>query len=303
MADSIVFIAVDFGTSFSGYCFKIAVSEQIRQPQWGKEYGLETPKTPTCILFDENEKFLRFGYDLYVFFSQELHRDIMLTAKNGEKIRPMKVFSESLRFMKDHALKMIRKYTAGVKYSASDATWILTVPAIWSAAAKQFMREALHFYENVSLTYPLFILRIRSILRLIIALEPEAASVWCRQLPHEDCPCTVYSVCVCANCNPRTMTNHKEYMHCYSINIQLCESHVSRSRDYFITELIFLIGRTIDITVHEVVQGACLKELHRVSVSDMGGQTVDKNFKMFLRELFSEVFDEFEENHPSEVKI
>ena len=66
----------------------------------------------------------------------------MMTAKNGKKMRAMKVFSESLKFMKDHALDMIGKHTSGVKYSASDATWVLTVPAIWSSAAKKFMTEA-----------------------------------------------------------------------------------------------------------------------------------------------------------------
>uniref|UniRef100_A0A8B9HQR5 Heat shock 70 kDa protein 12A n=1 Tax=Astyanax mexicanus TaxID=7994 RepID=A0A8B9HQR5_ASTMX len=287
MSDSIVFIAVDFGTAFSGYCFKFAVSEQVRQPKWGKEYGLETPKTPTCILFDENEKFLKFGYDavmtytrqtkkdeakkLFLFdnfkmelYGKVLHRDIMLTARNGKQMKAMKIFSESLRFMKDHALEMIGKHTSGVKYSASDATWILTVPAIWSAAAKQFMREAATEAGLVTESESD---------RLIIALEPEAASVWCRQLPSEgfmegdlrgsekieDVPGTQYMVVDCG-------------------------------------------GGTIDITVHEVVEWGCLKELHRVSGSDMGGQTVDKNFRTFLRELFSEVFDEFEENHPSELQ-
>ncbi|XP_022519365.2 beta-galactosidase-1-like protein isoform X3 [Astyanax mexicanus] len=287
MSDS-VFIAVDFGTAFSGYCFKIAVSEQVRQPKWGKEYGLETPKTPTCILFDENEKFLEFGYDavmtynrhtkkdeakkLYLFdnfkmelYGKELHRDITLTAKNGKQMKAMKIFSESLRFMKDHALEIIGEHTSGVKYSASDATWILTVPAIWSAAAKQFMREAATEAGLVTESEPD---------RLTVALEPEAASVWCRQLPSEGF----------MEGDLRGSEKIKEVT----------------GTQYMVVDC---GGGTIDITVHEVVEGGCLKELHRVSGSDMGGQTVDKNFKTFLRELFSEeVFDEFEENHPSELQ-
>uniref|UniRef100_A0A3B1JPU7 Heat shock 70 kDa protein 12A-like n=1 Tax=Astyanax mexicanus TaxID=7994 RepID=A0A3B1JPU7_ASTMX len=288
MAHSTVFIAVDFGTAFSGYCFKIAGSTQLRQPVWGEEHSLKTCKTPTSILFDENGKFLKFGYDAVIFYSKQirtneakkfylfdnfkmelygqvLHRDVMLTAKNGKKMRAMKVFSESLRFMKDHALEMIGKHTARAKPSASDATWILTVPAIWSASAKQFMREAATEAGLVTEYQPD---------RLIVALEPEAASVWCRQLPRDgfverdlaasdkikDFPGTKYMVVDCG-------------------------------------------GGTIDITVHEVVEGGCLKELHKVSGSDMGGQKVDKNFKTFLIELFSrKVFDEFEKNHPSELQ-
>ena len=54
----------------------------------------------------------------------------------------MKVFSESLRYLKDHALNMVKEHTSGRKFSASDVSWVLTVPAIWEPAAKQFMREA-----------------------------------------------------------------------------------------------------------------------------------------------------------------
>uniref|UniRef100_A0A3B1JHM5 Uncharacterized protein n=1 Tax=Astyanax mexicanus TaxID=7994 RepID=A0A3B1JHM5_ASTMX len=283
-----VFIAIDIGTSFSGYCFKIAKEECVQKIKWRTEQGFNTPKTPTCILFDEKEKFLKFGYDavmtytsqtqnkeakkLHLFenfkmelYGQVLHRDFMLTARNGKQMRAMKVFSESLRFMKDHALETIGEHTSVVKYSASDATWILTVPAIWSASAKQFMREAATEAGLVTESDPD---------RLIIALESEAASVWCRQLPSdgfmdgdfrgsekiEEVPGTQYMVVDCG-------------------------------------------GGTIDITVHEVVEDSHLKELHKVSGSDMGGQTVDKNFKKFLRELISEkVFDEFEKNYPNELQ-
>ncbi|XP_036428093.1 heat shock 70 kDa protein 12B-like [Colossoma macropomum] len=286
--ESLVSIGIDFGTAFTGYSFSFKGAKQIRQPKWGEEYGMNTPKTPTCILFDEDGNFLKFGYDaimtytrqtrrneakkLYLFddfkmelYGKVLHRDSMMTAKNGKKMRAMKVFSESLKFMKDHALDMIGKHTSEVTYSASDATWVLTVPAIWSSAAKQFMTEAAIEAGLVSEFEPE---------KLIVALEPEAASVWCKQLPKEgfmegdlteeetieQVPGTQYMVVDCG-------------------------------------------GGTIDITVHEVVEGGRLKELHRVSGNNLGGQTVDKNFKSFLREILSEkVFDEFEENYPSELK-
>ncbi|XP_014835704.1 PREDICTED: heat shock 70 kDa protein 12A-like, partial [Poecilia mexicana] len=57
---------------------------------------------------------------------------------------------------------------------------------------------------------------------------------------------------------------------------------------------------TIDITVHEVLGGGALKERHKVSGNDLGGQTVDRKFMQFLREIFPEgVWDEFEQNSPS----
>uniref|UniRef100_A0A3B1JN05 Heat shock 70 kDa protein 12A-like n=1 Tax=Astyanax mexicanus TaxID=7994 RepID=A0A3B1JN05_ASTMX len=288
MVDPTVFIAVYLGMEFSGYCFKIAESKQIRQPKWGEEFGFNTPKTPTCILFDENQKFLKFGYDavmtytrqikkdkakkLYLFENfkkklprNELHRDIMLTAKNGKEMRAMKVFSESLRFMKDHALEMIGKHTSGNKYSASDATWILTVPAIWSAAAKQFMREAATEAGLVKGSEPD---------RLIIALEHEAAIVWCKQLPSDgfmeedlteqdaikEIPGTQYMVVDCGGVN-------------------------------------------ITITVHEVMEGGHLKELNWATKTFEDGKPVDKHFREYLRETFYEkMYDALEEKHSSDLQ-
>ncbi|XP_066533202.1 heat shock 70 kDa protein 12A-like [Hoplias malabaricus] len=288
MADSVVFIAIDFGTAFTGYSFKFAEATQIRQPKWGEEYGMNTPKTPTCILFDEHTHFLKFGYEaimtytrqirknevkkLFLFdnfkmelYCRELHRDFLMTSKNGKKMKAMKVFSESLRFMKDHALDMIARHTTGKIYSASDATWVLTVPAIWSAAAKQFMREAATHAGLVSESDPE---------RLIVALEPEAASVWCKQLPSEG------------------------FMEGDLEEAETIEEVTGTQ--YMVVDC---GGGTIDITVHEVLEGGCLKELHKVSGNDLGGQTVDKNFKSFLRETFTEtVFDEFEGKHPNELQ-
>lgn len=67
----------------------------------------------------------------------------MMISDSGKKLmEAMKVFSESLRYLKDHALSMISNHTNGRTFSASDVTWVLTVPAIWEPAAKQFMREA-----------------------------------------------------------------------------------------------------------------------------------------------------------------
>lgn len=65
---------------------------------------------------------------------------------------------------------------------------------------------------------------------------------------------------------------------------------------------IFFAGGTIDITVHEVVEEGHLKELHAASGNDMGGQRVDGNVISFLKDIFSEeIFDKFEQEHPTEL--
>ncbi|KAL6459491.1 hypothetical protein MHYP_G00329630 [Metynnis hypsauchen] len=285
--DSSLFIAVDFGTAFSGYCFQFSGGEQIRMPKWGLEYGYDTPKTPTCILFNEDGEFLKFGYEAVMtyrntpkndaqklcyfdnfkmeLYGKEIHRDLMIKATNGKEMRALKVFSEGLKFMKDHAMKMVGKHTSGRKFLPSDATWVLTVPAIWSSAAKQFMREAATEAGLVTESDPE---------RLIIALEPEAASVWCKKLPSEG------------------------FMEADLAKTEKIEE--VPGTQYMVVDC---GGGTIDITVHEVVDGGHLKELHSISGNDMGGQRVDKNFSSFLRKIFSDkMFDEFMEDHPAELQ-
>ena len=66
MGDSYI-IAIDFGTAYSGYAFNLTSREEEEiapyMQMWGDDVGLETPKTPTCILFDEHEEFISFGYE------------------------------------------------------------------------------------------------------------------------------------------------------------------------------------------------------------------------------------------------
>ncbi|XP_023193068.1 heat shock 70 kDa protein 12A-like [Xiphophorus maculatus] len=282
-------ISIDFGTTYSGYAFSLTSREEEVNPHvkfWGEEVGLETPKTPTCILFDEHQQFVSFGYEVkqtylrnsgkqsrakFFFdcfkmslYGKKVTTDLTIKAANGREMKALKVFAEALRFLKDDALKTIQQNTEGKKFTASDFTWVLTVPAIWDHSAKQFMREAAtqagivtEGTEN----------------NLVFALEPEAASVYCKKLPSEG---------FIAENGGESKLNQ------------------SPGTQYIIVDC---GGGTIDITVHEVLEGGFLKELHKASGNDMGGQTVDRKFKEFLRDTFSpEIWDEYEEKYPSEVR-
>ena len=59
--------------------------------------------------------------------------------------------------MKDEAVKIMSARTGADSYSAKDIQWVLTVPAIWTPAAKQFMREAAYkvgcFLDLIFLEY------------------------------------------------------------------------------------------------------------------------------------------------------
>uniref|UniRef100_A0A8C7EBM5 Heat shock 70 kDa protein 12A-like n=1 Tax=Nothoprocta perdicaria TaxID=30464 RepID=A0A8C7EBM5_NOTPE len=282
---------INFGTSFSGYCFSLASgASQIRQVLWGAEYGLMTPKTPTCILFNEKQEFIKFGYDAvmkykslpsseaqkwYFFhnFKMNLYNrvcrakvtsDMNLEASNGKKLPALKVFSESLRYMMEHALSNIESASFQKVCGCSDVTWVLTVPAIWNAAAKQFMRLAAKEAGLISDMLSE---------KLIIALEPEAASLWCKQLPREG------FMVDCSDSEKFEDTPGIQYV------------------------VVDCGGGTIDITVHEIQENHHLKELHKASGGGWGGNTVDEHLIAFLKEIFGDdIWDEYVKSYPGELQ-
>ena len=68
--------------------------------------------------------------------------DTKIPAANGKRLQAKSVFAHSIKFLKDEAVKVIQQETGDDGYSVHDIQWVLTVPAIWTPRAKQFMREA-----------------------------------------------------------------------------------------------------------------------------------------------------------------
>uniref|UniRef100_A0A8C6UY41 Heat shock 70 kDa protein 12A n=1 Tax=Neogobius melanostomus TaxID=47308 RepID=A0A8C6UY41_9GOBI len=284
--DESYIIAIDLGTAYSGYAYNITPKDKDISPRvkrWGTEQGLDTPKAPNFILFDGEQTFMSFGYQArdayinmsssdaekcYLFnnFKMSLYgqADLMIKAENGKTMKALQVFAAALQFLKEDALKTINKTTSNMQFEASDFTWVMTVPAIWDDAAKQFMREAAVQAGIVSRDNGE---------KLVIALEPEAASIWCKKLPAEGF---------------------------LSENHSRTSLQQTPGTQYIVVDC---GGGTIDITVHEVLTDGRLKEVRKASGNNMGGQTVDSKFKEFLREIFDDgVWEEYEAKHPGELQ-
>lgn len=77
---SITCLAIHFGRSYSRCVFSFQtqqLQDTIMTFFWDGEYGQRTCKTPTSILFDEDQKFLAFGYDAmkkYTWLTSKLNR-------------------------------------------------------------------------------------------------------------------------------------------------------------------------------------------------------------------------------------
>lgn len=273
MSEHLIVVAIDFGTTYSGYAFSLGV-EFASQPTkissnkpWAASQGLVSHKTPTSVLLKPDKSFYKFGYeaedkyndlaqsetedfrDYYYFrrFKMMLHsrknlqRETIIEDETGKPLKAKTVFTHGIRYLKNHAMTTIDRQ--GQALDEMDVHWVITVPAIWTDAAKQFMREAAHAAGIESNN-------------LSIALEPEAASVYCKHLPLDQ-----------LSGSDRDTSLFKpgsKYM------------------------VIDLGGGTADITVHRVEDDKSLCEVHSPSGGAWGGTTVDEKFINYLKSMVGE---------------
>ena len=271
--------AIDFGTTFSGWAYSF-LHEYKSDPtkatvqHW---YGgqLVTEKTPTCALITSKHKLEAFGYeaenkfkdlvennehhDFYYFrrFKMDLNKgidkkfslDFKIKDEMGKSLSALTVFALSIEFLTNDMMRSGENKVAG-GITKDDIHWVLTVPAIWTDSAKQFMRKAaveggIHS-EN-----------------LTIALEPEAASIFCRHLPVD------------------------KFEDLSGDNI----AKYPPGTKYMILDA---GGGTIDITIHEITSSGNLKEIKAASGGGWGGILVDKAFEDLLIDILGkDVYGEF----------
>ncbi|XP_033742661.1 heat shock 70 kDa protein 12B-like [Pecten maximus] len=255
--------AIDFGTTYSGYAFSF-LHDYKRDPlkvsanNWtAGSGGLISLKTPTCVLFKTNGEFHSFGFEaedkysdlaldgeqdgwryfrrfkMKLYENKCLNRSFRLEDDQGRTMQAIKVFTAAIKYLKNHLLTSCKNQMTNIV--TSDIRWVLTVPAIWSDASKQFMREAA---EAAGIKGD----------HLMIALEPEAASLYCKYLPLERKD----------EGGMKAFTSGSKYV------------------------VLDAGGGTIDITVHEVQRDGSLKEIHKANGGDWGGTKVDHAFQLLL---------------------
>ncbi|WAR12005.1 HS12B-like protein [Mya arenaria] len=82
--------------------------------------------------------FERFKMSLYK--TKKLSRETKIKDLNGKELLAIDVFSKVISHLSEDFYEKLSKQKTGI--SSDDVLWLITVPAIWSDAAKQFMREA-----------------------------------------------------------------------------------------------------------------------------------------------------------------
>ncbi|ORZ18357.1 hypothetical protein BCR41DRAFT_352236 [Lobosporangium transversale] len=183
-------VAIDFGTTFSGvaYAFKSNgdVIEMTTWPQQANLYG----KVPTVSAYSkENDKMHSWGYaakaamltpasrnlDLLQKFKLFLDNDLApYLPPLPRTINPQNAISDYLRALHTHAIGEIFKNTAGgVVFDQSHIQYCLTVPAMWTDAAKGVMRQTAIQAGLIQPSDPAH--------RLLLVSEPEAAAMYCEK--------------------------------------------------------------------------------------------------------------------------
>ncbi|XP_043196394.1 heat shock 70 kDa protein 12A-like [Amphibalanus amphitrite] len=288
-----VVVAIDFGTTYSGYAFSFVSSPgaiHVMRRAAGGDPGLNNQKTPTALLLSPEAEFSAFGFaarDAYhdleprqaaewLYFDKfklSLHTDASLgvdtyiPAANGQCISALLVFAHALSFFRRQALDELDDLL-GYEMPAGQIRWVITVPAIWRQHAKQFMRQA---------AYKAGLCSEGRREDLLIALEPEVASVYCHslrlhELVHEGADrVSVY-----------VPSRGEEARTGAAVQMV-------RGTRYLVVDC---GGGTVDITVHEVLDSEHrrLKEVYKASGGPYGSVGVDMQFESLLGDIFGAEF-------------
>ncbi|XP_052760705.1 heat shock 70 kDa protein 12A-like isoform X2 [Mya arenaria] len=258
--------SIDFGTTNSSWAYSFD-TEFVNNPtkivtkQWGKAHILND-KEPTSILISgDGLTFEAFGNDaekrysnlagdgkhrntyffsnmkMFLFTNKVIDKDMKIKDTFNNELPAQRVISMALKFLKDDLMKDVRSRNS-TQIHNNDVLWVLTVPAIWSDQAKCFMRECAVMAGILNEN-------------LILALEPEAASMFCRNISVEK-------------------------------TIGSGESSVSSFKPGETYIILDAGGGTVDITVHTVLENGKLKEMHTPSGGNWGGRRVDEAFEELL---------------------
>ena len=76
---------------------------------------------------------------LYNNFLQDVSYNLEIPAMKGKSLPAITVFSKALQYMREIVVRDLNKE---IDFPSRRILWILTVPAIWSHAARQLMRKA-----------------------------------------------------------------------------------------------------------------------------------------------------------------
>ncbi|XP_045178417.2 heat shock 70 kDa protein 12A-like [Mercenaria mercenaria] len=271
--DPLLVIAIDFGTTYSGYAFAFkGYKGKIFTANHG--FTQEDDRVPTIVLLNPDKTFNSFGYEAqetysklneekvnYFYFE---HFKIALSKttdqsnkaeirdSNGRPVDAKHIFVMLIENLLELAMDIAKGLRKG------DISWIITIPATWSDLAKRTIRESVLSagIEKRNLRF---------------VLEPYAAALYCMQMNLST------GIGISSEYEPTS-----------------AEDQFVESNKYIIADI---GGGTSDVWVFEVLGERELKELHRAT-EEIGGHSVNSEFSDLIATLVGEtVWSKFVNNH------
>ncbi|CAC5387220.1 unnamed protein product [Mytilus coruscus] len=192
---------------------------------------------------EENVEIIKYikKFKMVLYENVNIDMDMMLKDETGKEMLALDVFSAAIRYLKTNLLDMCKRQH--YLFNGDQIRWILTVPALWNDRAKLFMRQAAN-QAGISQG------------QLEVALEPEAASLYCIEWMKRET----------------------------SFDLEKGEKVLVLDAG----------GGTVDIAIHQIKENGRIQELHRANGGDWGGTKVDQEFKQLLIDIVgNQVFEEF----------
>ncbi|KAL4217390.1 hypothetical protein ACF0H5_023841 [Mactra antiquata] len=261
MAARKLVIAIDFGTTNSGYAFSLGSNRKEITYGFNWDSRLDSRKEPTSVLLDPKKTFYAFGYEAEDKFSSlmtegksdgwVLFRQLKMVLYNNKNISKktmtqditgtvtmpaIDIVSMVIRHITDHAKSTIRARKECSNIKDSDVYFVITMPAIWDNLARIFMKKAT-VLAGIPET------------NIGLALESEAASIWCQSIHNE-------------------ISKGKT-------------GDISKAGSKYM--VVDIGGGIADITAHEKLKNGKLKELHKACGGDWGSNKVNDAFMEMLR--------------------
>uniref|UniRef100_A0A8C9C638 Heat shock 70 kDa protein 12B n=1 Tax=Phocoena sinus TaxID=42100 RepID=A0A8C9C638_PHOSS len=276
-----VVVAFDFGTTSSSYAFSFASDPEAIHMMREQELRMSDGTHGPMDREDPMNPHLPAKFKMKIHSATDLTLKTQLEAVNGKKMPALEVFTHALRFFKEHALQELRDQCPSLP-EKDIVRWVLTVPAIWKQPAKQFMREAAYLAGLVSR---------EDAEQLLIALEPEAASVYCRKL-------RLHQLVDLSSRAPGSGClgeSHSIYPSFRQAREQLRRSRHSQLWAEMQAGDRYVVadcgGGTVDLTMPQLEQPhGTLKELYKASGGPCGAVAVDLGFEQLLGRIFGEDF-------------
>eukprot|EP00475_Leptophrys_vorax_P022056 TRINITY_DN29_c0_g1_i2.p1 TRINITY_DN29_c0_g1~~TRINITY_DN29_c0_g1_i2.p1 ORF type:complete len:854 (-),score=199.57 TRINITY_DN29_c0_g1_i2:64-2625(-) len=176
--------SLDIGTFGSGYAIRDINGEVLVQTEWA---GSGSLKTQTDLVVDQDGNLLKFGTEAAEYYAEVKDQPVEFYSKfkmrifnpddadplcssvNGLTTRPVTfLLQKTMEFLSQEVLEALRKSFPNV--TRKEVRWVVTIPAIWTPAAKLIVRKAAKQAGLWTDLYPD---------QLVLCLEPEAAALDC----------------------------------------------------------------------------------------------------------------------------